>query len=128
MSWRLKLVAMLLAFTALAMPASALPLCWMHMPAAQKCAPHCPMMAGHDSSVSVIQALDLSSCCRISAAKPTPTTLPQVPTSTFAGVLSQRTASSADVPAEAHAPSPPRDLIPDSPFPGLQAVLCTFLI
>ena len=129
MEWQLKLVALLLAFTTLVMPASALSFCWMHMPADEKCVPHCPMMAGQDSSASMAQAPASLPCCQISAAQPTPATMPKVPTSTFLAVASQlMAASQLDVPTDAPTPSPPRDLIAESSSHGLQAVLCTFLI
>jgi hypothetical protein len=128
MSWRFKLVALLLAFTTLVMPASALAFCWLHMPAAQKCVPHCPMMAGHHSSASMAQAQASSACCQISAAMPTPPTMPQAPTSTFLVIARLATASTIDVLVEALTPSPPSDLIPEGSPQGLQAVLCTFLI
>jgi len=44
------------------------------------CTPHCPMMSGHASSDTVQEAPASGSCCQVSAARPTPASMPQVPT------------------------------------------------
>ena len=68
MTWRFKLVAAALAVTLLAMPMSALTSCWWHMSAAEKCKPHCPMMSGHEPSVTIQETPGNSSlpsfCCQ----------------------------------------------------------------
>jgi hypothetical protein len=128
MTWRFKLVAAALAVTLLAMPMSALTSCWWHMSAAEKCTPHCPMMSGHDPSVTIQAAPANGSCCQVSAAKPTPASVPQVPPGSGAlGLTPTLSVSTLDAPVALTQTSPPDPLARTS-CPTLQSVFCTFLI
>jgi hypothetical protein len=127
MAWRFKLVATALATILLAMPMSALASCWWHMSAAEKCKPHCPMMSGHTSSVSVQEAPANGSCCQISAARPTPASIPQAPSASDSRVAPIFIASALDIPAVVTKAEPP-DPLARASCPSLQSVFCTFLI
>ena len=126
MTLRFKLVATALAVTLLAMPMSALTSCWWHMGAAEKCKPHCPMMSGHEPSVTIQETPGNSSCCQMSAAKPTPASIPKAPTGS-AGVTPSLTVSTLNAPVAQIQTSPP-DPLARASCPSLQSVFCTFLI
>lgn len=128
MTWRFKLVAAALAVTLWAMPMSAMTSCWWHMSAAEKCKPHCPMMSGHEPSVTLQKASGNSSCCQVSAAKPTPASIPQAPTgSGSADVAPSLTVSTLDAPVAPIQTSSP-DPLARASCPSMQSVFCTFLI
>jgi hypothetical protein len=128
MTWRFKLVAAALAIILLAMPMSALTSCWWHMSAVEKCKPHCPMMSAHEPSVTIQETPGNSSCCQVSAAKPTPVSIPQAPTgSGAAAVTPTLSVSTLDAPAALTQASPP-DPLARVYCPSLQSVFCTFLI
>jgi hypothetical protein len=98
------------------------------MSAAEKCKPHCPMMGGHEPSVTIQETPGNSSCCQVSAAKPTPASIPQAPTgSGAAGVTPTLSVSTLDAPVALTQGSPPDPLARVS-CPSLQSVFCTFLI
>ena len=128
MTWRFKLVAAALAVTTLAMPMSAMTSCWWHMSAAEKCKPHCPMMSGHEPSPSIQEVPGNGSCCQVSAAKPTPASVPQAPTGSGPlGVAPSLNVSTLDAPIAPIETSPP-DPLARASCPSLQSVFCTFLI
>src|ERR1035441_7224077 len=126
MTWRFKLVASGLVVILLTIPLSALGSCLWHMVPTEHCTPHCPMMSGHVPSASIQEALANGSCCRISAARPTPASTAQVP-SVSGYVAPTFTASVLDVPAVLTTAEPPDPLARGS-SPSLQSVFCTFLI
>lgn len=127
MTWRIKLVAAGLVLILLAMPLSALGSCLWHMVPAEHCTPHCPMMSGHAPSASIQEASANGSCCQVSAARPTPASMPQVPTNSSTGVAPTFSSSMLDVPSAVVEFHPP-DLTIRVSVPSPQAVLCTFLV
>jgi hypothetical protein len=110
----------------LAMPLSALGTCWLHMTPVEHCTPHCPMMSAHAPSITIQEAPANNSCCRVSAAKPTPAAMAQVP-SVSGFVAPTFTTSVLDTPAVLTKAEPPDPLTRES-CPSLQSVFCTFLI
>ena len=127
MTWRFKLVASALVMILLAMPTSALASCWLHMAAAKDCTPHCPMMSGHAPSVTLQAAPANASCCQVSAARPTPASLPQAPGGSGAGVAPTFSALTLDSPIEL-TQAEPADPVARASCPSPQSVFCTFLI
>jgi hypothetical protein len=127
MTWRSKSVALALAVTLLAMPATALASCWLHMTEAEHCRPHCPMISGHTPSATVNSAPSSTSCCQVSAAKPTPAWMPQTPSGSGARVTPTLSASALDAPTTVTEAEPPDPLARASGL-SLQAAFCTFLI
>ena len=127
MNRRSKLVALTLAVMLLALEATALSPCLLHMPATKKDVPHCHMMSAHASPVSVQEAPARASCCDMSAGKPTPVSLPPVPNDSVIGVAPTLTVSALDVPLITVAVEPTE---PSARASGSapQALLCTFLI
>jgi len=126
MTWRFKLVASGLVLILLAMPLSALGSCLWHMAPTEHCTPHCPMMSGHAPSFSIQEALTNDSCCRVSAARPTPVSMPRAP-NVSGYVAPTFTVSVLDVPAIPTNAEPP-DPLARASCPSLQSVFCTFLI
>jgi hypothetical protein len=126
MTWRFKLVASALVMMLLAMPLSALGSCLWHMAPVEHCTPHCPMMSAHAPSMTIQEALANSSCCRVSAARPTPVSVPQVP-SVSGYVAPTFTTSALDIAAILTKAEPPDPLAHASCL-SLQSVFCTFLI
>lgn len=127
MTSRFKLVAAGLVMVMLAMPASALASCWWNMASAEHCVPHCPMMSGHAPSVTIQEAPADGSCCQVSAAKPTPPSIPQAPTDSGARVAPTLRVSTLDGPVALTQSEPP-DPLARASCPSLQSVFCTFLI
>jgi hypothetical protein len=127
MTWRFKLVASTLVVILLAMPLSALGSCWLHMAPADHCTPHCPMMSGQAPSVTIQAAPANGSCCRVSAARPTPASLPQAPSGNGSRVAPTLIASALDTPAVLTKAEPP-DPLARASCPSAQSVFCTFLI
>ncbi len=127
MIWRFKLVASGLVLILLAMPLSALGSCLWHMAPAEHCTPHCPMMSRNAPSFSIQEALTNDSCCRVSAAKTTPASMPQAPTGNSTGVAPPCRVSTLDAPSAVVEFHPP-DLTIRAAALSPQAVLCTFLI
>ena len=127
MTWRFKLVASALVMVVLAMPASALVSCWWHMAQDEHCTPHCPMMSEHAPSVTMQEAPADGSCCQVSAARPTPASMPQAPTGSGAGVTPTLNVSTLDAPVALIQEKPP-DPLARASCPSLQSVFCTFLI
>ena len=127
MTWRIKLVASGLVLILLAMPLSALGSCLWNMVPAEHCTPHCPMMTGHASSDTVQEAPANGSCCQVSAAKPTPASMPQAPTDSSTGMAPTLYVSTLDAPSAVVEFHPP-DLTIRASAPSPQAVLCTFLV
>ena len=126
MTWRFKLVASALVLILLATPLSAVASCWLHIARVEHCTPHCPMMSGHAPSVTIQEAPTNNSCCRVSAARPTPASLAQAP-SVGGYVAPTFIASALDIPvvltkAEWRVP------LARASCPSLQSVFCTFLI
>jgi hypothetical protein len=128
MTWRFKLVASALVMILLGNPLSAVASCWLHMAPAKHCTPHCPMMmmSSHAPSVAIQEAPANNSCCRVSAARPTPASIAQVP-SVSGYVAPTFTASALDVPAVLTKAEPP-DPLARASCPSLQSVFCTLLI
>ena len=127
MTWRFKFVASALVVILLAMPLSALGSCLWHMAPAEHCTPHCPMMSGQAPSFSIQEASADGSCCQVSAAKPTPASMPQAPTDSSTGMATTLHVSTLDAPSEVVEFHPP-DLSIRASGPSPQAVLCTFLV
>jgi hypothetical protein len=127
MTWRFKLVASALVIILLAMPLSALASCLWQMAATEHCTPHCPMMSGHVPSVTTQQAPANGSCCQVSAAKPTPTSVPQAPSGRRGIVAPTLNTSTLDAPAALSQAEPP-DPLARASCPSPQSVFCTFLI
>ena len=127
MTWRLKLVSSALVAILLAMPLSALGSCLWNMAPAEHCTPHCPMMSGHSPSASMQEASANGSCCQVSAAKPTPASMPQAPTASSTGVAPTLSISTLDAPSAVVEFHPP-DLTVRASAASLQAILCTFLV
>ncbi len=127
MTWRFNLVASALVVILLAMPLSALGSCLWHMAPAEHCTPHCPMMSGQAPSFSIQEASADGSCCQVSAAKPTPASVPQAPTGRSTGVAPTFSVSTLDAPSAVVEFHPP-DLTIRASAPSPQAVLCTFLV
>jgi len=123
---RLKLVASALVITLLAMPLSALASCCWHMPQTERCTPHCPTMSRHVSPVTIQEALANGPCCRVTAARPTPALMPQVP-GVSGYVAPIFIASALDAPGILTKAEPP-DPLDRASSPSLQSVFCTFLI
>ena len=126
MTWQFKLVALGLALILLAMPLSALGSCWLHMSPVEHCTPHCPMMSANAPSVNVQEAPANNSCCRVSAARPTPVSVAQIP-SVSGYVAPTVTVSVLDVPTVLTKAEPP-DPFAHASCLSLQSVFCTFLI
>lgn len=126
MTWRFKLVASALVVILLAMPLSALGSCWRQMTVVEHCTPHCPMMSSHAPSVTVQEAPANNSCCRVSAARPTPASTAQAP-SASGYTAPTFTVSVLDVPTVLTRAEPP-DPFAHASYPSLQSVFCTFLI
>jgi hypothetical protein len=128
MTWRFKLVASALVMMLLAMPLSALGSCLWHMTPVEHCTPHCPMMkmSAEAPSVTIQAAPADNSCCQVSAARPTPASMPQAPSGS-GYVAPTFTASVLDVPAVLTKAEPP-DPLTQTLCPSLQSVFCTFLI
>jgi hypothetical protein len=110
----------------LAMPLSALGSCFWHMAPVEHCTPHCPMMSAHAPSITIQEGPASNSCCRVSAARPTPVSMAQAP-SVSGYVAPTFTASALDTPAVLTKAEPPDPLTRES-CPSLQSVFCTFLI
>src|SRR5271157_6325889 len=94
-----KLVAWALVMVVLVLPVSALGSCWLHMAPAEHCTPHCPMMSGQAPSVTIQEAPANGSCCRVSAAKLTPASMPQAPSASGSRMAPTLIASALDTPA-----------------------------
>jgi len=127
MTWRFKLVASALVMILLAMPLSALGACLSHMAPSEHCTPHCPMMSGRTPSFSIQEASANSSCCQVSAANPTPVSLPLAPSASNIGVAPTSSASTLDTPSRVVELKAP-DLTIRASLPSPQAILCTFLV
>ena len=127
MTWRFKLVASALVMILLAMPLSALGACLWHMAPSEHCTPHCPMMSGQAPSFSIQEASADSSCCQVSAAKPTPVSVPQAPSGSTIGAAPTFSVSTLDTPSRVVELQPP-DLTIRTSVPSPQAILCTFLV
>ena len=117
----------MLAMVLLASPATALASCWMHMAAKKDCTPHCPMMAAPGPSITLQEVPASPSCCHVSAAKPTPASMPQAPTDSGARVPPTLSVSAIDAPTTMTNAAPPDPLARASGL-SLQAAFCTFLI
>ena len=124
---RFKLVASALVTVVLAMPVSALAPCWLHMTPAEHCTPHCAMMSGHASSVTIQEAPSDSSCCRVSAARPTPASVPKAPSDSGSRLAPTFVAAALDIPT-VPTRTEPFDPLARASCPSLQSVFCTFLI
>ena len=111
----------------LAMPLSALGSCLWHIAPSEHCTPHCPMMSGNSPSAGILEASANGSCCQVSAAKPTPASMPQAPTASSTGVAPTLSISTVDAPSAVVEFHPP-DLTIRASVPSPQAVFCTFLI
>src|SRR5581483_1391221 len=127
MAWRFKVVTSGLVLILLAMPLSALGSCLWHMAPAEHCTPHCPMMSGHAPSFNIQAASADGSCCQVSAAKPTPASVPQAPSGGSIGVVPTFRVSTLDTPSAVMEFQPPGLTIRAS-APSPQAVLCIFLV
>ena len=127
MTCRLKFVASALVVILLAMPLSALGSCWWQMTAVEHCTPRCPMMSAHAPSVTIQEAPANNSCCRVSAAKLTPASMPQGPSASGSRVAPTLIASALDTPAILTKSEPP-DPLARASCPSAQSVFCTFLI
>ncbi len=127
MTWRFKLVASALVVILLAMPLSALGSCLWHMVPAEHCTPHCPVMGGQAPSFSIQEASADGSCCLVSAAKPTPASVPQAPSGSSIGAAPTFSVSTLDTPSRIVELKPP-DLTIRVSVPSPQAVLCIFLV
>jgi len=125
MTCRFKLVGWALVMVVLAMPLSALGSCWLQA-AAGHCTSHCPMMGGHAPSFSMQKAPADGSCCQVSAARPAPAPMAQVP-GVGGDVAPTLIASVLDVPSGPAKAEPP-DPLARASCPSLQSVFCTFLI
>lgn len=127
MTYRFNLVASGLILILLATPLSALGSCLWHMMPVEHCTPHCPMMSGPASSATIQEAPANGSCCQVSAAKPTPASMPQATTDSGTGVAPTFSISTLDAPSRVAEFKPP-DLTIRASAPSPQAVLCTFLV
>jgi len=127
MTWRFKLVASALVMILLATPLSALGTCWLYMTPVEHSTPHCPMMTMRTHAPSItIQSAANHSCCRVSAARPTPAFMAQAP-SVSSYVAPTFSVSALDIPAILTKAEPP-DPLARASSPSLQSVFCTFLI
>ena len=125
--WRSKLVGSMLALILLATHAMAFDSCWLHMATAKKGTPHCDMMSAPTSSDDVSPAKSSTSCCQMSAARPTAASMAQTPGDSGARVIPTLSASALDAPITVTNAEPPDPLARASGL-SLQAVFCTFLI
>src|SRR6266496_2694581 len=127
MTCRFHLVASALVLVVLATPVSALASCWLHMAQAEHCTPHCPMMSRHASSVTIQEASPNGSCCRVSAARPTPASTPQAPSDSGSRVAPTFIASALDILTVLTQAEPP-DPLARASCASPQSVFCTFMI
>jgi hypothetical protein len=121
-----KFAAVVLSLTIFAMPAAAMPLHCFFMAPSGGSAPGCQMMGMGASPDNVKATPSNRSCCEVSAARPQPFAVPQVPLSnSITPAASQSFLSDLPAAPPAHGSS---DWITQSPGVPPQAVLCTFLI
>jgi hypothetical protein len=113
-----------LALAVLAMPASALVSCWAPAGMSAAC-PLCPLMSRHAAPLMVQTAPAGMPCCNVSSAKPTPASVPAIPTTTALLAPPAATLVTMVVAVPRHSDAGQHSALPPvSP----QAVLCTFLI
>lgn len=127
MSWRCKVVVLVLLAALVAKPARALVGCMSGMGTSMDCPPHCQTMSHCAPKLSLQAATENQSCCRISAMDPQPYVLPATTETSIAVVIAAfPLVPSPDISYPAAIALFPRTTtVPDE---GVQALLCTFLI
>lgn len=119
-----KLAATALILTFMGLPAAALASCSLPGPEILKQTSTCHLKSRGFASV---KAALPAPCCQLSSGQPVPASAPTGPVSVADGTIPASTVSSAEGPS-LYAEVPLTEVLSRVSGPGLQAILCTFLI